>query len=218
MDTISAVRAAHHAPTVVANGAAPAVKASTPVEAEALLAKLGQELGARATVDAVFGRPQTIGERTVIPVARIAYDFGGGAGGGARGKRRKAERAPEPEAGTSHPAEPKGEEVRAPQEFGVGGGGGVRAEPVAVVEIGPKGVRVVPIVDVNRMIGRVFTVVFGFAFAAMVVSAATSKTQGSGRRQTRLLPALQAAAAAKITSIVLRRVLTRVRRGRKRGA
>jgi hypothetical protein len=37
------------------------------------MAELGRRPGPNATVDAVFSQPQTIGVRTVIPVARVAY-------------------------------------------------------------------------------------------------------------------------------------------------
>ena len=50
-----------------------------------------------------------------------------------------------------------------------GKGAGFRTEPLAVVEITPRRVRIQPIVDVNRLIGRVFTSVFGFVIAALVI-------------------------------------------------
>jgi uncharacterized spore protein YtfJ len=178
METISALHTADAAPTTLGNGATPVM---TPAEAEALLAKLGHELGTHATVDAVFGQPRSIGERTVIPVARLAYGFGGGVGSGKQGRHRRAAQAPEqPEQAAPTAA------TAAADGFGFGGGGGLRAEPVAVVEIGPKGLRVVPVVDANRLIGRVFAIVFGFAFAALVVRAVASKEPGAGRRRSLL--------------------------------
>ncbi|WP_314612866.1 GerW family sporulation protein [Streptomyces stackebrandtii] len=45
-----------------------------------LLEHLADKLGARASVRAVYGEPVTSGNITVIPVAEIAYGFGGGAG------------------------------------------------------------------------------------------------------------------------------------------
>ncbi|MER6616731.1 GerW family sporulation protein [Streptomyces xantholiticus] len=44
-----------------------------------LLEHLADKFGARASVQAVYGEPVTIGGVTVIPVAEIAYGFGGGA-------------------------------------------------------------------------------------------------------------------------------------------
>jgi len=169
METINAP---HARPAAGANGADGAAPALTPAAAKAVLAELSRELGHHATVDAVFGQPQMIGERTVIPVARLAYGFGGGAGGGPQGRQRRAAPSPEPAA------------QAAAEGFGFGGGGGVRAEPVAVVEIGPRGLRVVPVVDADRLIGRVFATVFGFAFAALVVRAMAFKEPGAGRRRS----------------------------------
>ncbi|MEU7115405.1 spore germination protein GerW family protein [Streptomyces sp. NPDC046182] len=45
-----------------------------------LLEHLADKLGARASVRAVYGEPVTSGNITVIPVAEIAYGFGGGVG------------------------------------------------------------------------------------------------------------------------------------------
>src|SRR4051812_41477434 len=57
-------------------------------EVEAVIVRLGQEIGRAASAEAVFGQPRTVGERTIIPVARVAYGFGGAA----PGRRRRAAR------------------------------------------------------------------------------------------------------------------------------
>src|SRR5438874_12749602 len=75
-----------------------------------LLQSLHENLAGRAQVKSVFGDPVTAGEKTIIPVAKIAYGFGAGAGTGGMGDTK-----------------PKGE--------GGGGGGGVRAIPVGVFEV-----------------------------------------------------------------------------------
>src|SRR5271165_3058065 len=78
-----------------------------------------------ATVKNVYGEPVSHGDRTVIPVARVAYAFGGGGGS------RDGERAPE----------------------GRGGGGGARmsAVPAGVVEITPAGTRFIPFTDWTKL-------------------------------------------------------------------
>jgi hypothetical protein len=63
------------------------------------------------------------------------------------------------------------------------------ATPVAVVEIRSNGMRVVPVIDVNRLIGRVCTAAFGFAFALLVVRAVTGEPRSASRRGVSLLPA-----------------------------
>jgi uncharacterized spore protein YtfJ len=100
---------------------------------EHLLETIGERVKPRVGVDAVFGQPRTVGDRTIIPVARIAYGFGMGAGAG-------------------KPAEDGGENA---EQAGAGGGAAAMATPVAVVEVTPGGVRVIPVVDVVRLVTRV---------------------------------------------------------------
>ncbi|WP_254536410.1 GerW family sporulation protein [Halomarina litorea] len=65
-----------------------------------------ERLSEAASVEAVYGDPLTVDGRTVIPVARVAYGFGGGY------------------------------DPMADREKGAsGGGGGVRASPVGVLEV-----------------------------------------------------------------------------------
>ncbi|MFG1669394.1 GerW family sporulation protein [Streptomyces sp. Y7] len=73
-----------------------------------LLERLAEKLGGRASVTAVYGDPVTADGVTVIPVAKVAYGFGGGAGRTAEGAK----------AGD-----------------GGGGGGGVEAKPLGYIEI-----------------------------------------------------------------------------------
>ena len=49
---------------------------------DAILEKLVERVGGRASVKAVFGEPIVRGGQTVIPVARVRWGFGGGAGTG----------------------------------------------------------------------------------------------------------------------------------------
>jgi uncharacterized spore protein YtfJ len=104
--------------------------------AERLLAQVAERINGRATVEAAFGPPCTVGDRTVIPVARVFYAFGGGGGNGT---------------GPTAAAE-----SRAGSGSGGGGGAGVRVVPVAVVEVTPDRTRVRPIVDVATLATRAF--------------------------------------------------------------
>ncbi|MFI2431309.1 spore germination protein GerW family protein [Streptomyces sp. NPDC018693] len=74
----------------------------------ALLERLADKLGGRASVTAVYGEPVVGDGVTVIPVAEVAFGFGGGAG---------------LEVGRDKTGE------------GGGGGGGVAARPVGFIEI-----------------------------------------------------------------------------------
>jgi uncharacterized spore protein YtfJ len=106
--------------------------------------KLLESLFAAAKPDTVFGEPVTAGEYTIITAREIG--LGGGFGFG-RG---------------FGPAEsPSGTTVAG--GGGIGGGGGSSGRPVAVITIGPNGVRVEPIVDVSRIALRALMLVGGIA-------------------------------------------------------
>ncbi|HLH23917.1 MAG TPA: spore germination protein GerW family protein [Chloroflexota bacterium] len=94
----------------------------------ALAAGFGR-LNAVARADSAVGTPRNAGERTIIPLAEVYYGGGFGLGGG------------------SGPASP---EVSG---SGMGGGGGFggRVRPVAVVEVGPEGLRVRPVFDASAI-------------------------------------------------------------------
>ncbi|OGO55800.1 MAG: hypothetical protein A2Z32_10070 [Chloroflexi bacterium RBG_16_69_14] len=96
-----------------------AQRAGRATPADRLLERLAELIGARANVQAVFGEPVRHEGRTVIPVARVRWGFGGG-GGHADGP-------------PSGPAS------------GSGGGGGAAADPIGYLEIGPDGAAFRPI-------------------------------------------------------------------------
>ncbi len=75
--------------------------------ADAILQHLADRLGGSASVNAVYGEPVTADGVTVIPVARVAFGLGGGAGWDGDGGAR----------------------------VGGGGGGGADARPVGYIEI-----------------------------------------------------------------------------------
>ncbi len=93
-----------------------------------LLQSLHENLSSRAQVKSVFGEPITAGDKTIIPVAKIAYGFGGGTGSG-------------------------GLEIKTARGEGGGGGGGVGALPVGVFEVGPNGTHFVAIGDKKKLLG-----------------------------------------------------------------
>ena len=103
--------------------------------AQGLLASLSERFREAATVKLVFGEPIAAEGKTIIPVARVAFGFGGGAAPQSR-RHARGERA----------AAGEGEEVAAgaePEELAAGGGGGAATTPVGVVEIDQQKVRFV---------------------------------------------------------------------------
>ncbi len=102
------------------------------MDAKNILHQIGDSLASSATVKSVFGEPIHTEGRTVVPVANVAYGFGGGFGSGHR----------------NHQAENGGQEGE-----GGGGGGGVRAYPAGALEITPQGTRFIPFPDMRLVAG-----------------------------------------------------------------
>lgn len=107
----------------------------------ALLQNLHEGLAGRAQVKSVFGEAITAGEKTIIPVARIAYGFGAGAGTGGMGEQSA-----------------KGE--------GGGGGGGTRATPVGIFVVSQQESRFISVHDRKKTIGTLLAgAALGLLFA-----------------------------------------------------
>jgi uncharacterized spore protein YtfJ len=93
-----------------------------------------------ARVVLLYGVVRRIGEKKIIPVAAVAYTFGGGGGGG-----------------TATPStNGHGEETSI--GGGGGGGGSVRVQPVGVLEITEDETHLVPVLDWSRIITTALTV------------------------------------------------------------
>jgi uncharacterized spore protein YtfJ len=121
-------------------------------EAMALLTRLTDV----AQPGTVYGEPVTVGEHTVFTASEVSVGLGYGYAMG----------------GGSAPAAAAGDEGEAgegagPVESGAGGGGGgggsATARPVAVIQVGPEGVRVEPVVDVTK-ISLAFLTMLGSVF------------------------------------------------------
>ncbi|MFW6376861.1 MAG: spore germination protein GerW family protein [archaeon] len=86
-----------------------------------------------AGVETAFGEPIEREGRTVVPVARVAYGFGGGFGEGAEVERDE-----------------DGEESAEVGGSGGGGGGGAMTRPLGVIEVTDHETRFVPLGDRRR--------------------------------------------------------------------
>jgi uncharacterized spore protein YtfJ len=104
-----------------------------------ILRNIGETLGTTASVRSVFGEPIHANGKTIVPVARVAYGFGGGFGSGKNPKH----------------ADQQGE--------GGGGGGGVRAFPAGVLEITETRTRFVPFVDPRLFVAAAGAAALGLA-------------------------------------------------------
>jgi uncharacterized spore protein YtfJ len=92
-------------------------------------------LAESAHVKRVFGDPVVVGNKTIIPVARIGYGFGAGGGSG--------------------PKRPNVEGETKPVGEGGGGGGGMGAVPIGVVEITPERTRFIRFNNRKKMFAAV---------------------------------------------------------------
>lgn len=110
-------------------------------------ARIMDKLFAAAQPGAVFGEPVTSGNYTVITASEVGAGGGFGSGGGLGPSRQPGSRQQEGE-GDGGPQSSRSEGAG----FGGGGGGGSGGRPVAAIVIGPDGVTVRPILDVNKVL------------------------------------------------------------------
>lgn len=124
---------------------------ATAVKNQEQAAELVEKLFAVAQPGAVYSEPVTVGEHTVITASevKVGMGFGFGLGGGTGAEPGEGE--------TESKDEPQDE--RAGTGYGGGGGGGgvSGGRPVAVINIGPEGVQVEPVVDATKIALAFFT-------------------------------------------------------------
>ncbi len=104
------------------------------------LSEMLERIRATARIELVYGKERKIGDKTLIPIAAVAFTFGAGAGGG------------------TAPAMNDDGVGEAPVGGGGGGGGSVRVLPVGVLEVDADETRMVPILDWTRIITTGLTV------------------------------------------------------------
>ena len=96
--------------------------------------RMAERVGSKATVRAVFGDPIERDGLTIIPVARVRWVFGGGAG------RGPIAMGPGSADGAATSTADEGM-----SGAGTGGGGMATADPIGYLEIGPDGAAFKPI-------------------------------------------------------------------------
>jgi uncharacterized spore protein YtfJ len=126
-----------------------------------------------ARPSSVFAPPLSAGDYTIITASEVYAGMGVGFGGGGGNGPAAEPPASEEPLGDQPPAEQTAADEDLPPGSGVGyggGGGGVTlGRPVAVITIGPDGVRVEPIVDATKIAIAFFTTIGAMAlmFARM---------------------------------------------------
>jgi len=99
-----------------------------------LLQAIAERLHSSSSIHTIYGDPIQTQGKTLIPVAKVSYGFGGGAGG--TNSRDCADK------------QPSGYTVE-----GGGGGGGVRMVPLGMVEVTQQQTRFLPFGGGKRMLG-----------------------------------------------------------------
>ncbi|MDO8616638.1 MAG: spore germination protein GerW family protein [Dehalococcoidia bacterium] len=107
---------------------------------EGLLGQVMDRIKQSARVELVYGESREIGEKTIIPIAAVAYMFGAGSGSGVG------------------PHSGNGASEETAVGAGGGGGGAVRVQPVGVLEVSGDDTRLVPVIDWTRIITTGLTV------------------------------------------------------------
>ncbi len=116
--------------------------AVTAVKTQEQSKEVVEKLFAVTQPGAVYSEPVMDGDYTVITTSEVSVGMGFGYGVG-------GDSAPEPAQGQTESADEPGADEGA---SGLGSRGGVSMErPVAVISIGPEGVRVEPVRDVTKM-------------------------------------------------------------------
>ncbi|KAA5539948.1 spore germination protein GerW family protein [Adhaeribacter rhizoryzae] len=113
-----------------------------------LISSLTETFSQNSTIKKVYGDPKETQGKTIIPVAKVSFGFGGGFGGGGIKGQENAD-TPEPETNKA-----KGQ--------GGGMGGGLLAKPLGLLEITPEYTRFVRF-DISRylVIGGVLGLMVG---------------------------------------------------------
>lgn len=111
---------------------AEATKAGAAGPIDGFVERMAERVGGKASVRSVFGDPIERDGFTIIPVARVRWGFGGGAGGPIAVGPGRTSGSPFSDAAAGAGDGPGA-------SAGNGGGGGVTADPVGYLEIGPDG-------------------------------------------------------------------------------
>jgi uncharacterized spore protein YtfJ len=139
---------------------AAAQRAGDPTAIDGFVERMAERIGGKASVRAVFGDPIERDGITVIPVAKVRFGFGGGAGRGPVAVGPGIEGQDSGIAG----------ENAAMSGAGTGGGGGATAEPIGYLEIGPDGASFQPITEARP--SSLFLLASGFTAMLVIRSLA----------------------------------------------
>lgn len=111
-----------------------------------LIAQFRSLLANAAGAEVSFGQPVKVGDLHIIPVAKVAFGFGGGGGNSGKKTKKDAKDVVEP---SPEPTDPPDTE----SNYGGGGGGGVKTDPIGIYTIKGEVVKFHPVIGVKEMLG-----------------------------------------------------------------
>jgi uncharacterized spore protein YtfJ len=109
---------------------------------EAIIDKMQRTLH----VEIAFGNPINIHNKTLIPVARIAYGFGAGSGTGSKNRK------PNPEETDEIVSD---QETASVKEEGGGGGGGGNTQPLGIFEVTESHTCFIPVITIKDIVALI---------------------------------------------------------------
>lgn len=119
-------------------------------------------ISGKANVDMVFGAPQEVAGRTLIPVAEVSYGFGAGFGSGPHHGNQ--------EDCCEHDTETPEADPEKHEAVGGGGGGGAKVRPIAYIEVDSEGAKIVPIIDEKQIeLASILLVAWIFGWIGLVL-------------------------------------------------
>ncbi|MCB5251991.1 MAG: spore germination protein GerW family protein [Candidatus Cloacimonadaceae bacterium] len=111
---------------------------------DAIFSQIREVLKTGAGVKFSFGDPVSVGDLSIIPVARVGFGFGGGGGSSSGSKKKKQKKSGEDQEQTKPEAD---------LDFGGGGGGGMKTDPVGIYAIKADRIRYYPIITIREIVG-----------------------------------------------------------------
>lgn len=121
---------------------------------QSIISQIRNLLGQSAGAEVSFGNPAQVGDLSIIPVARIAFGFGGGGGKGTANVRCKKTEPATPGEEPAEPTEPCADKS-AEDSFGGGVGGGIKTDPLGIYTIKNDKVRFYPVISVRDILAAV---------------------------------------------------------------
>jgi uncharacterized spore protein YtfJ len=123
-----------------------------------LLAQIKSLVSNAAGVEMAFGQPTKVNDIHIVPVAKVAFGFGGGGGSSPAKMRNKTAEAGNPVDDGQQEATPEGKAAQT--DFGGGGGGGMQTYPIGIYSIKDDVIKFHPVISIKEIIALITVLSF----------------------------------------------------------